>query len=67
MVDGEYLATSYEKQMFRGAEEKVFFLLSIAENREPTTDAEAPVWVYFLQEEAQKPIFQNSRGVCFPG
>ena len=53
--------------MFRGAEETVFFLLSIAENREPTTDARAPVWVYFLQEEAQKQMFQNSRGVCFPG
>ena len=28
---------------------------------------EAPAWVHFLQEEAQKQIFQNSRGVCFPG
>ena len=36
--------------MIRGAEKTVVFLLSIAENREPTTDAEAPVWVYFLQE-----------------
>ena len=36
--------------MFRGAEKTVFFLLSIGENREPTTDAEAPVWAYFLQE-----------------
>lgn len=54
MEKGEYLATSYGETMYRGAEKTVFFLLLLGEKGEPITDAEVPVWGYFLQEEAKK-------------
>ena len=52
--------------MFRGAEKTVSFLLSIGENREPTTDAKRWCESIFWKRRPQKQIFQNSRGVCFP-
>ena len=65
MEEGEYLATSYEKTMYRGAEKTVFFLLPLGENEGPITDAEVPLWGYFVQEEAKKMQLSKVDGWLF--
>ena len=52
--EGEYLATSCEKTMYRGAEKTVFLLLPLGENGEPITDTKVPLWGYYVQEKAKK-------------
>ena len=65
MEEGEYLATSYEKTMYRGAKETVFFLLPLGENEEPITDAEVPLWGYFGKRRRKKCNFPKSMDGCF--
>lgn len=65
MEEGEYLATSYEKTMYRGAAKTVFFLLPLGENGEPITNAEVPLWGYFVQEEAKKMQLSKVDGCLF--
>ena len=54
MEEGEYLATSYGKTMYRGAEETVFFLLLLGENGEPITNKQGTIMGLFCARGDEK-------------
>jgi len=51
--------------MFRGAEKTVFFLLSIGENREPTTDAKRRCGSIFCKRSGAKTDLSKFEGCLF--